>query len=489
MKTYFIKHKKFLVFFAGLLCLLIVSAPLYRIFIPDLVGSIYRGEAGSLLNSLIKDQSRRPLDIYLTYADSIFYQFQGYLISLLFLSTLYFLFILLVLIKNKIVQNIGILLLVLITIFGLSELLLRYLMPVGIGEISFANYQPSSNPDIIIEPRPNTGEFNSDGFRDKLYPREKPAGVYRIIVIGDSLAYGLRVPAANTYAKRLEAMLNKDSGKDQRYEVINMGVPGYRTIQIIARLEDRGITFDPDMIIYGYWLDDISYSGLVPFYFDQANQDVSELINRGMSQNPAERTIKKILLQSQIVRRFILLMRGIYRERKYGDDPDGNIFSTEGRMKNLPPEIETISREFIAAFNRGKYSDLPGSDPYYARYADYEDFIAWNDGFRRLSQICRDRSIRPLLLMTPVIYDYPGGDYAWEGLHSFIGSIARYYSIPSIDLTDEFSEYEAYQLRAGDHEHPNELGHKLIADKLYEYIVNNENQSLFPIPQSPFPES
>jgi len=89
-----------------------------------------------------------------------------------------------------------------------------------------------------------------------------------------------------------------------------MGVPGYRTTQTIARLEEQGLSYDPDMIIYGFWLDDISYSGLVPFYFDQANQEVSELINRAMSRNPIERTIKKILLQSQIFRRFILFDAG-----------------------------------------------------------------------------------------------------------------------------------------------------------------------------------
>lgn len=471
LKTYFYKHKIFLVSFGVLVCLLIVSAPLFRILGHNLVGSIYRGESISLLNNLIEDQSRRPLDIYFAYADTLFNQFQGYLISLLFLFTLYFLFTLLSLINNKTLQNIGILLLVLITIFGLSELLLRYLMPVQIGEISFANYQPSSHPDIIIEPRPNAGEFNSDGFRDEIYTREKPEGVYRIIVIGDSLAYGLRVPPGSTYAKRLEGKLNELAG-ERRYEVINMGVPGYRTIQTIARLEEKGLTYNPDMIIYGYWLDDISFSGLMPFYFDRANLEVSELINRAMSRSPLERTIKKILLQSQIVRRFILLTRGIYRQREYGDEKEDLIFPTERRMKNLEPGIKALYQKFLEAVNRGEYADLPGSEPYYTRYTNYDDFILWNASFRKLSEICRDRGISCLLLLTPVIYDYKKGNYAWEGLHQFIKSIARHYAIPSIDLTEEFCKYAAYRLRAGDLEHPSKLGHKIIADRLHEWIVN-----------------
>jgi len=60
-------------------------------------------------------------------------------------------------------------------------------------------------------------------------------------------------------------------------------------------------------------------------------------------------------------------------------------------MKNLRPGIEALYREFLEEFNRGEYVDLPGSEPYYARYADYDDFYSLDDGFRRLSEICRDR--------------------------------------------------------------------------------------------------
>jgi len=117
------------------------------------------------------------VDIYLTYADNIFKQLRGYLISLLFLFTLYFLFTILSIIKNKRLQNIGILILALTTILGLSELFLRYLIPVQIGEISFANYQPSSNPDIIIEPRPNAGEFNRMGSGIRYTPGKNRRGI------------------------------------------------------------------------------------------------------------------------------------------------------------------------------------------------------------------------------------------------------------------------------------------------------------------------
>ena len=92
---------------------------------------------------------------------------------------------------------------------------------------------------------------------------------------------------------------------------------------------------------------------------------------------------------------------------------------------------------------------------------------------KEFARICRERNIRCLLLMTPVIYDYQDGDYRWEGLHRFIRSVAEEYSIPVLDLTEAFHQYDAYRLRAGDLEHPSPLGHQIIADKLYEWVVNN----------------
>ena len=50
---------------------------------------------------------------------------------------------------------------------------------------------------------------NADGFRDRLYDRPKPEGVWRIVVLGDSLAFGAAVAEQDTFPKVLETRLAK----------------------------------------------------------------------------------------------------------------------------------------------------------------------------------------------------------------------------------------------------------------------------------------
>ena len=80
-----------------------------------------------------------------------------------------------------------------------------------------------------------------DGLRDFEYSPKKPDGTYRILVIGDSIAYGWAVPLKGVYAKKLEEKLNQDPNSTRKYEVINLGVPGYNISQIVERLKEKGL--------------------------------------------------------------------------------------------------------------------------------------------------------------------------------------------------------------------------------------------------------
>jgi hypothetical protein len=51
---------------------------------------------------------------------------------------------------------------------------------------------------------------------------------FRILLLGDSGAFGLGVADEDTYSSRLEQQLNRDAD-GMTYRVINMGVPSYNT--------------------------------------------------------------------------------------------------------------------------------------------------------------------------------------------------------------------------------------------------------------------
>lgn len=77
------------------------------------------------------------------------------------------------------------------------------------------------------------------------YP--KLEGVYRILLLGDSYAEGLRVPLEQTFGKTLEAALNASAPAGQRFEVINAGISGWGTDQQLLWLRSEGAKYQPDV--------------------------------------------------------------------------------------------------------------------------------------------------------------------------------------------------------------------------------------------------
>ena len=94
---------------------------------------------------------------------------------------------------------------------------------------------------------------NAQGFRGtKEYAVDKPANVYRIIVLGDSVALGHGVEDNETFSALLEEQLSSE----RPTEVINMGVSGFGTAEELIQLQNLGIKYDPDIVILTYFQND-----------------------------------------------------------------------------------------------------------------------------------------------------------------------------------------------------------------------------------------
>src|SRR2546426_7316948 len=66
--------------------------------------------------------------------------------------------------------------------------------------------------------------INSLGFRDREVVLPKPAEVFRILAVGDSVTFGFGVDLAETYVKQLEGRLTPLAGGGRRVEVVNAGL-------------------------------------------------------------------------------------------------------------------------------------------------------------------------------------------------------------------------------------------------------------------------
>jgi lysophospholipase L1-like esterase len=77
---------------------------------------------------------------------------------------------------------------------------------------------------------------------------EKPEGVYRVLVLGDSFAFGFGVEDAEAFPAVLGRALAPPPGRE-RAEVLNAGVAGWSADQYLLFLETRGFALAPDLVL------------------------------------------------------------------------------------------------------------------------------------------------------------------------------------------------------------------------------------------------
>lgn len=117
-------------------------------------------------------------------------------------------------------------------------------------------YRPAKNLFLGWEINPEQYRGNQVGFKsnswgmpDREYPLEKPRGTCRIMVLGDSIT------EHGWYVKELERLLNA-SGLPAKFEVMNCGVAGYGAPQYYYNLLEKAALFHPDLVIVGFCLND-----------------------------------------------------------------------------------------------------------------------------------------------------------------------------------------------------------------------------------------
>ena len=96
---------------------------------------------------------------------------------------------------------------------------------------------------------PNADEtVNSLGMRDKEYPVQKPAGTFRILLLGDSVTH------LGKWSDYLEERLNET----RKIEILNSSVPGWNLLNYNLYLKHKGLALKPDMVMMGICLNDIT---------------------------------------------------------------------------------------------------------------------------------------------------------------------------------------------------------------------------------------
>jgi lysophospholipase L1-like esterase len=333
--------------------------------------------------------------------------------------------------------------------------------------------------EVFFERENLRREFDSQGFSAEDSAQVADSRVPKILTLGDSSTLGYGVPPDRSYAERLDAMLPD-------MHVVNLGVSGYTSYQGLRVLEKYVPLLKPSLIIISFNFNDRRY------VLSPDAMDSEEKFRRDMGGRRFATFQQKVYLY-RLLRAFMLKAGMIHEEdagKRDVDDlrtldvrvpPDRyreNLIKMAGVAKahNIPviflslndnplhtqhlnrgleffekAQYDLAAREFmIGARTSNWYADL--AKKYLAKV--YEEQKASDDA-KKIARIRQQES------------SVHGGFPLYRDVeyHEIMRSVAREHAGTLVDAGHAL-EPSMYL----DHCHPDERGHKVIADLLYAAV-------------------
>ena len=254
--------------------------------------------------------------------------------------------------------------------------------------------------------------INKWGFRGADFQKQKTPGTRRVMVLGDSFTFGEGVRLEDTFVRQMEEKLRRRT--EQSIEVLNFGVSAWATRDEAAYFKQVGVDFDPDLVLVAYVLNDADYAGGIDLWNEFRRKYEDRSFKASYLINFVYTTIKR----HSYGRRYVASLAG---------------------SAGSPSE-------------RGK----------------------WKFSFSLLSEmdkLARSRGMKFAVAVFPFMIDlndnYPFGD-----LHRMITDGMKQYGIPVLDMFPAFNGQDYLKLWAHpSDQHPNEKGHKIAADAISEFVI------------------
>jgi lysophospholipase L1-like esterase len=297
---------------------------------------------------------------------------------------------------------------------------------------------------------PNQSAFTADkpfrtnaaGLRGPERPWKKPAGLRRVLVLGDSVAMGYGVREEDAFPAVLERELNREGSG--RIEVINAGVAAYSTGQEVTYFLDEGIRYQPDAVVVGLYWNDVSDKSDVQVkptgvLIDAEGRRRASWVRR-LLQSPTLYEIRNALKRS----RALYLIGFQLRQLRARFEPDPT------REKQMAVLLGTDAPDVVAGFG------------------EIERQLA------RLAAACRAAGIRLLVAVLPMPQQLELS-FPHAGYQSVVADICARQGLDCLDLLPAFrAEFHGHEsLFIGyDGDHPNERGHAVIARALREPVAS-----------------
>ena len=274
-------------------------------------------------------------------------------------------------------------------------------------------YRPSRL--LGYERTPNCHKWvNSFGLIGADFNLKKDAGIYRILILGDSIVeqnYFIE------YLKEKVGMLSSNI----KFEFINAGVPGYNIWQNANFLKYKGIKFDPDMVIVSLCLGAFSPGKMICYRAEERIVVAQTASPNRLLDLPFFNM--GLLRHSYLYRLFIL---GV------------NDFLTEDEDSNHKKEgIEKIGE---------------------------------------IRQICQRNQISCFAFIWPYLMPQNEYDEIMKYFYSSMVEALDYLEFEYIDLHKYFpndNTIKALRIAKDDYVHPSPEGHRIAAEAIFRYLSKN----------------
>jgi hypothetical protein len=255
---------------------------------------------------------------------------------------------------------------------------------------------------------------NSHGYRDLERALPKPAGVHRVLSLGDSFAWGASVEFEDAYPQRLERALSRR--RKEPWEVVNLALPGMNTVDQHSQLVEEGLAYGPDVVVLGYVLND--------------SEDATAAEARRAAEWAEERT-RKVAPPS------LLDHSALFRMVR------GRLWAT------------AENRRRITGYKSMFAETAPG-------------WQASRKSLKQIGALCKEHGVPLVVAIFPLFGNPLDDSYPFPEIHAKVSQAAAEAGAKVVDLLPAYRglRWDILVVDGVDDEHPNEIAHRIAANTL-----------------------
>jgi hypothetical protein len=260
-------------------------------------------------------------------------------------------------------------------------------------------------------------DANSHGHRDVEVPLKKPSGIFRILVLGDSLTVGTNVQQEEAYPKIIERRLKTIFG--DKIQVVNAAVGGWQPFQYAEYFKRYGYQFEPDLVLVGFAVGSDPFdSGTRPEHF------LTAVLGHRVSREAAAQPFIKL--------KIFLYDHSNLARLLWNHTPTAGITVLRAKCDDFLDEFLEVERDRMSNHLRDSATQRSKAENSINQIKRIKDEVG--DAFPVIVALLPDENQINPVLRSRVIPPEKLADYDLEMPQSMLTEMFHHVGLPTIDL-------------------------------------------------------